>query len=209
MTIRGALGVLLGAASLLGAVGTAVGYGLGRFNPGYYRAVFVHGKDTEFDPVAVGVGLGLTQGTAAGVLVGLALVALLCWRDVRHAPAADTAHRSDRSVDRSRGLLLTSGVLIAIAVSCCALGAVISDLRGKHRRFADQAEAIAPVLAADPAFKDVYVEDGHRGTGRLLLCGQVPTRADLDRLRDRLTRVIGEAAANYALRGVTAVAPEL
>lgn len=211
MTIRGALGVLMGATGFLGAVGTAIGYGLGRFNPGYYRAVYVNGKDPEFDPIAVGVGLGLTQGTAAGVVIGLALVALLCWQDIRLSRAAEPASRGGRSGDRTWGLLLVSGLLAGMAVSCaggCALGTALGDLWGKHRRFAEQAEAVKPVLSADPAFKAVHVEDGHSGTGRLLLYGHVPTQADLDRLQDRLTRVLGEAGAKYAVRGVDVQAAE-
>jgi hypothetical protein len=205
MTLQGALGILIGTAGLLGAGGTAVGFGLGRFNPGYYRAVFVNGADPEFDPVAVGVGLGLTQGTAAGLVVGLALVALLCWRDIRLSRAPGAAAPAGGAVDRSRGLLLASGLLVGMAVSCaggCALGTGLGDMWEKHRRFAEQREAVAPVLASDPGFKDAHVDDGHSGTGRMLICGHVRTQSDLDRLQDRLVRALGEVGAKYAVRGV-------
>src|SRR5262245_26177063 len=130
MTIGRALAVLLGVAVLLGAVGTAIGYGLGRFNPGYYRAIFAHGHNPEFDPVEVGVGLGLTQGTAGGVVVGLALVALLCWRDTRLQRNSSATQASLRGT-RSWQLLLVTGFLFGLTVSCaggCAIGTALGDL---------------------------------------------------------------------------------
>ncbi len=64
----------------LGALtGALMGAGIGTFLPGYYRSVFSNGKSPDFDPVAVGIGQGLTQGTGLGALIGIALVALYYW----------------------------------------------------------------------------------------------------------------------------------
>ena len=54
-------------------IGTSIGYGLGRFAPGYYRSVFRNGNAPDFDPLQVGIGLGLTQGLALGFLTGIAI----------------------------------------------------------------------------------------------------------------------------------------
>jgi hypothetical protein len=83
MTIRRAFTAIVGTSLFFGAIGTIIGFALGKFNPGYNRSVFRKGGDPAFDPVAVGIGQGATQGIAGGVVIGVALVALWCWRDVR------------------------------------------------------------------------------------------------------------------------------
>jgi hypothetical protein len=73
------------AALLGGVLGTTIGAALGAFVPGYYRSVIPGGDQPGFDPVAVGIGLGLTQGIMFGALVGLALVAMFNWQRLRLA----------------------------------------------------------------------------------------------------------------------------
>lgn len=63
--------------------GAALGFTLGRFAPGYYRSIFSHGDRADFDPEAVGLGLGATQGVVAGLLVGLAIVFMIAWFNSR------------------------------------------------------------------------------------------------------------------------------
>jgi hypothetical protein len=64
-------------------LGLTAGAALGTFAPGYYRAVFSNGGEPHFDPVAVGIGQGVTQGTGFGALIGLALVAMFYWYNTR------------------------------------------------------------------------------------------------------------------------------
>jgi len=64
-------------------LGLTAGAALGTFAPGYYRAVFFNGGEPHFDPVAVGIGQGVTQGTAFGAVIGLALVAMFYWYNTR------------------------------------------------------------------------------------------------------------------------------
>ncbi len=65
------------------AVGTLVGYGLGRFVPGYYRGVFSEGLRPDFNPLDVGIGLGCSEGLLFGAVVGTAVVIVLTWRRSR------------------------------------------------------------------------------------------------------------------------------
>ena len=67
---------VFGSASLGGLIGLGIGAALGAFNPGYYRSVFSRGGDPNFDPIAVGIGQGLTQGVVFGGIIGLILVAM-------------------------------------------------------------------------------------------------------------------------------------
>ena len=70
--------------SVLGALGgLAIGLVVGIFFPGYYRAVVFSGGEPGFDPVAFGVGAGLTQGAGAGLFAGLVIVALYYWHQAR------------------------------------------------------------------------------------------------------------------------------
>lgn len=54
-----------------GLFGAGLGYALGRFAPGYYRLVIRNGDRPGFNPEAVGLGLGATQGVVVGLVVGL------------------------------------------------------------------------------------------------------------------------------------------
>lgn len=64
--------------------------------PNYYRFVFTRGDAPDFDPLAIGTGLGVTQGLIAGVVIGLILVALLVWHYNRVAERAKPSPNPDR-----------------------------------------------------------------------------------------------------------------
>ena len=69
---------------LLGAIiGGRLGYGVGRFAPEYYHAVFDAGMVIQRDPSSIGMGLGILQGFPLGVGAGLVLVAILTWREIQ------------------------------------------------------------------------------------------------------------------------------
>lgn len=71
-----------------GIVGGGGGYLLGRVAPDYYRTVFRIPPEIAIDPAQAGLGLGVTQGLAAGLIVGLAIVATVAWYNSR----ASTSH---------------------------------------------------------------------------------------------------------------------
>ena len=81
--------VVFGCAVIGGLFGLVTGAALGSFLPGYYRSVFSNGHDPNFDPIAVGMGQGLTQGAIGGVVIGLALVGLYYWY---HSRQRDLGH---------------------------------------------------------------------------------------------------------------------
>jgi hypothetical protein len=60
-------------------VGAGIGYLLGIAAPGYYRGVLSAGAEAWFDPVHVGIGLGVTQGLPAGLVIGSIVVVVTAW----------------------------------------------------------------------------------------------------------------------------------
>ncbi len=81
--LRARLTVLLTAASLA-VIGGTVGGMLGLLAPGYYRQVFHLREDVT--PVELGIGLGVTQGSIWGLIIGLLIVAIIAWKG--NAPCA-------------------------------------------------------------------------------------------------------------------------
>lgn len=60
-------------------LGGGIGYGLGKFAPGYYRFVFRVPPEVRIDPAQAGIGLGITQGLVTGLFVGLLIVLAVSW----------------------------------------------------------------------------------------------------------------------------------
>jgi len=73
--------ILSGLAFALG--GGLIGYALGAIVPGYFRGVFSSGREPWFDPVSVGVGLGITQGLVCGLALGAVVVLAVAWYNGR------------------------------------------------------------------------------------------------------------------------------
>ncbi len=77
-------GTVFGSMVIFSLFGLAVGLAIGRFAPGYYRVVFQAQTDPAFDPMSVGIGLGLTQGAAIGAVLGFLSVIAYFWIRSRH-----------------------------------------------------------------------------------------------------------------------------
>jgi hypothetical protein len=85
---RGGATVLV-ATAVGGAIGLCLGTLLGYLLPDYYRSVVVGGHLPSFDPLAVGIGLGLSQGCMAGAACGVALAGLQFWFRQRRRSAEE------------------------------------------------------------------------------------------------------------------------
>lgn len=80
-----AIGTIFLSTALFAGIGAFVGGALGKFAPGYYRAVLLAGNSETFNPFEAGVGLGLTQGLIVGLAVGVIVVGILAWMEVQKA----------------------------------------------------------------------------------------------------------------------------
>jgi hypothetical protein len=209
MTIRNAIGTVLLCTALIGATGTGIGYGLGKLSPGYYRAVFRSGREPGFDPVSVGIGLGLTQGTTGGVVVGLLIVALLCWREVRLQRANPVSTQLKKGMTSTgmlpqRILLITCAILMMGASINAAgyFGFVNGVQDANDRECSEQLRAASRILINDPAFGEVGI--GGCDGSQLLLCGRVKSKSELTRLQEELTVAIGKKRAQVAVSCIEA-----
>jgi len=64
-------------------LGAGAGYLLGSVAPDYYRTVFRIPPDVSIDPAQAGLGLGVTQGLAGGLVIGLVIVLSVAWYNSR------------------------------------------------------------------------------------------------------------------------------
>jgi hypothetical protein len=86
------------------------------------------------------------------------------------------------------GLGLALLTLSGVAGFC--LGTAAGQYSEKLNRFEFEKERIASILAADPVFAKVE-PIMYTGNGQLYLQGEVPTRADLERLRSKMVSILG------------------
>lgn len=83
MTITKGITTIALTALFSGIVGAVIGYLIGTISPEYYRIVFRAGDAPQFDAPMLGLAVGLGQGVTTGVVVGLGIVLLVTWYEVR------------------------------------------------------------------------------------------------------------------------------
>jgi membrane protein YqaA with SNARE-associated domain len=81
MTITKAILTVVICMAIGALIGGSVGFLIGYFTPHALAMQFRLGNN--FDPVQVGVGVGIPQGLMLGAAVGVVLVAIMSWREVR------------------------------------------------------------------------------------------------------------------------------
>lgn len=79
MTVLRGFFITIASSMAFSGLGALLGYLLAVILPDYYRTVFHIPPEIPIDPVQVGLGLGITQGFAAGLIVGLVIVVTVAW----------------------------------------------------------------------------------------------------------------------------------
>ena len=82
MTLFKALATVVGTAIGFGIAGTGIGAFLGRFTPAFFR-LFPFRDLENLNPLELGIGLGLVNGLIWGLLIGVAVVGIVSWRETR------------------------------------------------------------------------------------------------------------------------------
>ena len=113
MNIRRAVIFCVSTTLVFTILGGLVGYCLGRFLPDYYRSVFRNGGDSDFDPIAVGLGLGLSQGITAGAILGVVVLVGMLWHDRRTREWNNKVEIRKKMNTSTRRFLKISGILLA------------------------------------------------------------------------------------------------
>lgn len=83
MTVARAFLIIAASVVTFAAGGGLIGYALAVLAPAYYRGVFTNGRQPWFNPVEVGLGLGVTQGAVCGVIAGAVVVLAVAWYNSR------------------------------------------------------------------------------------------------------------------------------
>ncbi len=83
MTVFRGFAITIASGIAFGCVGSIAGYALGSVAPDYYRIVFRIPPDIPINPAQAGLGLGVTQGSATGLVVGLVIVVTVAWFNSR------------------------------------------------------------------------------------------------------------------------------
>lgn len=66
-------------------IGGVIGFATGILMPEYFQSLQNPTAQSEFDPVAVGIGQGLIGGFITGTVAGLLMASIAMWREVRLA----------------------------------------------------------------------------------------------------------------------------
>jgi hypothetical protein len=203
MTIRKAIATIICCAGLFAGIGAGAGFLLGRFNPQYYRGIIRVLRDADFNPVSFGVGQGFTQGLAGGALVGVALVAIFCWREIRLQRGTSESTQTVATSPHTRRLFWIAAAILCgvlfLAVGTIA-GLLIGESGAYHRRFLEERNLLQSGLSGNPALDQVKIVE--RSDGGIHLVGKVSTQADLENLRNIAVRALGESRGREVIGGV-------
>ncbi len=101
------------------------------------------------------------------------------------------------------GCLALIGTFIAgVLVGGCVSILLIATNGSSYDNYVAERDAVAPVIANDPAFKDVHITEDSEPPGGAYISGWVPTTADKKRLKELVIRALGERHGEYLMRPV-------
>ncbi|MBC7856911.1 MAG: hypothetical protein IAF94_26065 [Pirellulaceae bacterium] len=91
-------------------------------------------------------------------------------------------------------------LLVPIGLGVGLIAMIIAEGRAYHEQYLQEKAVIVPILASDPAFKDL--EEHEYSGGGAYITGRVDRQEDMENLRDRLAAPLGEHRADDLVRGV-------
>ncbi|TWU35196.1 hypothetical protein Q31b_52920 [Novipirellula aureliae] len=99
MTVLRGFAITIASGIAFAMFGAGAGYFLGSVAPDYYRTVFRIPPAVSIDPAQAGLGLGVTQGLAGGLAIGLVIVISVAWYNSRIGVSQppSTSDRNERA----------------------------------------------------------------------------------------------------------------
>lgn len=204
MALKKAFGIVMLTAFTCALLGMGIGAALGQWAPGYYRTMFSIDSSTDFAPLQTGIGLGLTQGLFAGLLLGILVVAFLLWND-NSLIETDTDEKpvsrgKIRQMIRSMSGLILAVTFVASLVGAFILGSNINEhIHNLHAGY-ERDQVLSPILQ-DERFPDVEID--YKSAGQISLTGHVADQQTRDDLLNELQHAFGDATAAMLIEGVT------
>jgi hypothetical protein len=209
VSIARGLVIIVVCGACFGVIGGLLGFALGVGAPAYYRGVFSTGNEPGFNPVQVGLGLGLTQGLISGAVIG-SVVVLAASRSRPLRQSDKPTGLSDDQIDSSRRrtpivrrALALIAVLVAIACSG-VVGAVVGQLQLYQQSTNAKLDKIRPVLL-EPAFADVSAE--YSSAAQVYLRGQVDSERAYKALEEKMRFLFGDEEGRSMMSNVEVVSP--
>ncbi|MDY3558524.1 hypothetical protein R5W23_005644 [Gemmata sp. JC673] len=99
-------------------------------------------------------------------------------------------------------LIAGTGLVLGMCFGCGLMAGLLGGTRkAYHLRYLEEREAVAPILKADPAFAGIELCE--RSSGGIYLMGEVPTPADVERLRVQVLRTVGEPRSREVMLNVS------
>ncbi|MEZ6058130.1 MAG: hypothetical protein R3C01_15635 [Planctomycetaceae bacterium] len=199
MTTKTALTTVLTWAVVFACVGSVMGAMIGVVAPDYYRSVFRGGESSDFNPLQVGVGLGVTQGAASGIAISIVVLAILAWRDIRsRSPAIESNTPTTDSLSRTWSVHVLWGVAAAMSVLIISAATfIVGGVVGQQQLFQAwterKLEGLATILQSDD-FDGV--EADYSSAAQVYLIGTVKDNAVRDKLREQLVAAFGSEEAD-------------
>ena len=204
MALKKAFGIVMLTAFTCALLGMGIGAALGQWAPGYYRTMFSIDSSTDFAPLQTGIGLGLTQGLFAGLLLGILVVAFMLWNE-NSLIETDTDDKpvprgKIRQMIRSMSGLILAVTFVASLIGAFILGSNINEHVHNLRAGYERDQVLLPILQ-DERFPDVAIE--RISAGQISLTGHVTDQQTRDELLNELQHAFGDATAATLIEGVT------
>jgi hypothetical protein len=199
MTTRSALATVLLWGISFACVDAAIGATIATVAPEYYRSIFRNGHLPSFNPLHVGIGLGATQGVAAGIVISIAVLAMLSWRDICAARAqvdkdsANTIPRPALWRVHTVWSVVTATSVVLVSVTMFIFGAIVGQQQ-LYQSWTDQKLQKLSKILESRSFEGVETDSS--SAAQVYLEGTIKDIATRDKLREQLVITFGTEEAD-------------
>jgi len=190
-----------------GIAGGLLGFTLGFGAPAYYRGVF-RATEPGFNPVQVGLGLGITQGLICGMFIGsVVVVAVALSKRPRQEvePVGLTAQHVGSGRPQSTRMRRVLGLVLVLAAISCGgvIGFVAGAVVGQLQLY--QQSTDAKLAKIRPALRDrrfAGVDADYSSAAQVYLIGRVGSKQVYNDLEERMRFLFGDEEARFMMATV-------